>query len=460
MRPLRSVNPATGEPLRDWPEHSDGEITALLQRLDDASRAWARRPLADREAPVRAVASELRREADALARLMALEMGKPLGQGRAEAEKCALATDWFCGHARAAFAPVTVPGGAAGWKETVVHRPVGPVLAVMPWNFPLWQVIRCAVPAWLAGNGVLLKHAETVQGCAEALESLGSRAGLPEGLFGVLRVRTDRIPPVIRHPVIRAVSFTGSTRAGRAVAEVAGGALKRVVLELGGSDPYVVLSDADVDRAVAACVTGRLINSGQSCVSAKRFLVPRAILPRFTEGVLDSFRSKTWGDPLRDGAVDVGPLARADLRDALHDQVERSVAAGARLLLGGTIPDRDGFFYPPTVLADVRPGMAAFAEETFGPVAVIVPAANDDEALRLANDTPFGLGAAVFTSDRERGERLAADYLEAGSCFVNDFVRSDPRLPFGGVKDSGFGRELSEWGLREFVVTKSVAVAP
>lgn len=459
MRPLRSVNPATGRPIRDWPEHDDAAVARLLASLHTASTEWAARPVGDREGPVRAFANLLRKEAAPLAARMAEEMGKPLAQGRAEAEKCALACDWFADHAASAFAPAPVAGGAPGWRETVVLRPVGPVLAIMPWNFPLWQVIRCAAPAWLAGNGVLLKHAETVQGCAAALEDLAARAGLPHGLLQVLRVRTERVAPVISSPVIRSISFTGSTRGGRAVAQLAGAALKRTVLELGGSDPYVVLADAEVDRAVAACTAGRLLNSGQSCIAAKRFVVTRAVLPRFTEGIVETFRAKRWGDPAEDG-VDVGPLAREDLRDALHDQVTRSVARGARLLLGGAVPERPGFFYPPTVLSDVGPGMPAYDEETFGPVAAILPAADDADALRIANDTAFGLGAAVFTADRARGERLAAEVLEAGAVFVNDFVRSDPRMPFGGVKDSGWGRELSEWGMREFVVPKSVAVAP
>lgn len=459
MRPLRSVNPATGELLRDWPGQDDAAVARLLQEILVASGAWAARPLPERELPIRALARGLRAEAADLASLMAREMGKPLAQGRAEAEKCALACDWFADHAASAFASTTVPGGAPGWKETVVLRPVGPVLAIMPWNFPLWQVIRCAAPAWLAGNAVLLKHAETVQGCADTLADLAARSGLPDGLLRVLRVGTDRVAEVIRSPVIRSISFTGSTRGGRAVAEIAGSALKRTVLELGGSDPYVVLADADVDRAVAACTAGRLLNSGQSCIAAKRFVVSAAVLPRFTDGIVETFRTKRWGDPAEEG-VDVGPLAREDLRDALHDQVVRSTARGARLLLGGRVPPGRGFFYPPTVLADVRAGMAAYREETFGPVAAILPAADDADALRIANDTAFGLGAAVFTSDRERGERLAAEVLEAGAVFVNDFVRSDPRMPFGGVKDSGWGRELSEWGMREFVAPKSVAVAP
>jgi succinate-semialdehyde dehydrogenase/glutarate-semialdehyde dehydrogenase len=391
---------------------------------------------------------------------MAEEMGKPLPQGRAEADKSALACEYFAEHAERFLAPIRAEGTEAGWRETVVHRPVGPVLAIMPWNFPFWQVFRCVAPALMAGNAALLKHAETVQGCAEEIEDLLRRAGLPAGLFAVLRVGTDRVGDVIRDPAIRAVSFTGSTTAGRAVASTCGAALKRSVLELGGSDACVVLADADVDRAASACVAGRLLNTGQSCIAAKRFVVSRAVLGPFTERVVEAMRGKRWGDPLADEGVDLGPLARRDLRDALHEQVRASVARGARLLLGGHVPDSPGFFYPPTVLADVGPGMPAYAEETFGPVAAILPAKDDEEAVAIANDTPYGLGAAVFTSDPARGERIAHRALEAGSCFVNDFVRSNPRLPFGGVKDSGWGRELGAHGLREFVYAKAVTVAP
>ncbi|MFN8176715.1 MAG: NAD-dependent succinate-semialdehyde dehydrogenase [bacterium] len=457
-RPLRSVNPSTGRTIRDWPETSAEGVDAILASTERASRAWAETTFAERAAPVRAAARLLRQRADDLARLMAEEMGKPIPQGRAEAQKSAAACDHFAEHAEAFLAPEPAAGSPPGWRESVVFRPLGPVLAIMPWNFPFWQVFRCAAPALMAGNAVVLKHAETVQGCAQAIEELMHATGLPEALFRVVRVAVERIPDVVRHPAIRAVSFTGSTRAGRSVAEAAGSALKRTVLELGGSDPYVVLSDADVDRAVDACVTARLLNGGQSCISGKRFVVSRAALAPFTEGVVETMRTKRWGDPLADETVDLGPLARRDLRDVLHAQVRGSVARGARLLLGGEVPDSPGFFYPPTVLADVAPGMPAYDEETFGPAAAILPAEDDEAALAIANDTAYGLGAAIFTRDVARGERLARERLEAGSCFVNDFVRSDPRLPFGGVKESGWGRELSAWGIREFVYAKSLVI--
>lgn len=327
----------------------------------------------------------------------------------------------------------------------------------MPWNFPLWQVVRCAAPTLVAGNALLLKHAENVQGCAEALVALFRDAGLPAELFPNLALGLEQLPALIRDRRVAAVTLTGSTRAGRAVAEVAGSALKKCVLELGGSDAYLVLADADLALAAHTCVTSRLVNGGQSCIAAKRFVVLESVRAEFTARVVAEMGAKSMGDPRT--AVDVGPMARADLRAALHAQVRHSIERGARCLLGGEIPPGPGFFYPPTVLADVAPGQPAYAEELFGPAAAILAARDEADAVRLANDTSFGLGAAVFTADVERGLRLAREQLQAGSVFVNDLVRSDPRLPFGGIKDSGFGRELASFGLREFVNVKTV-VAP
>jgi succinate-semialdehyde dehydrogenase/glutarate-semialdehyde dehydrogenase len=311
----------------------------------------------------------------------------------------------------------------------------------MPWNFPLWQVFRFAAPALMAGNGALLKHASNVSGCALSIEAVLRRAGLPEGLFRTLLIGADAVGPLIERPEVAAVTLTGSTPAGRSVAPRAGAALKKTVLELGGSDPYLILDDADLESAVETCVASRLVNGGQSCIAAKRFVLPesrRAACERLF--------------------VDVGPMARRDLRDEIHAQVERSVARGARLLLGGELPAGPGAFYPPTVLSDVRPGMPAYDEEVFGPVAALIFVASEAEAIRVANDSPFGLGAAVFTRDVARGEEIAARRLRAGSCFVNASVRSDPRLPFGGIKESGYGRELSSFGIREFVNVKTVYV--
>ncbi|HET8646273.1 MAG TPA: NAD-dependent succinate-semialdehyde dehydrogenase, partial [Vicinamibacteria bacterium] len=389
-----------------------------------------------------------------LARLAALEMGKPVAQGRAEADKCALVCRFYAQEAERFLAPQAVATAAS--SSRVVFEPLGPVLAVMPWNFPYWQVFRFAAPALMAGNAGLLKHASNVSGCALAIEALLHEAGFPPALFRTLLIGSDRVASVIEAPEVKAVTLTGSTPAGKAVAGQAGSLLKKTVLELGGSDPYLVLEDADLEAAAESCAASRLINSGQSCIAAKRFMVVEPVRARFEEAFVERMRARRMGDPL-DAEVQVGPQARHDLRDGVQAQVTASVEAGARLLLGGTVPEGPGAFYPPTVLTGVRKGMAAFDEEVFGPVAAVVPVKDEEEAVRAANDTPFGLGAAVFTRDLQRGQRLAAR-LEAGNVFVNTHVQSDPRLPFGGVKESGYGRELGEFGIREFVNVKTVYV--
>jgi succinate-semialdehyde dehydrogenase/glutarate-semialdehyde dehydrogenase len=327
----------------------------------------------------------------------------------------------------------------------------------MPWNFPFWQVFRFAAPGLMAGNAGVLKHASNVPGCALAIEEVFRGAGFPDGLFKTLLIPGSRVDAVIDHPLVRAVTLTGSTPAGRAVAQKAGERLKKTVLELGGSDPYLILEDADLDAAASTCATARLINSGQSCIAAKRFIVVDAVREAFEEKFTTAMAQAKMGDPMEEDTV-VGPQARSDLRDELHDQVVRSVAAGAKCTLGGKIPDGPGAYYPPTVLTDVTPGMPAYTEELFGPVASIIPVKDESQAIRVANDSVFGLGAAVFTTDEERGTRIAREELEAGACFVNAFVRSDPRLPFGGVKESGYGRELSPFGIQEFVNIKTVWV--
>ena len=451
------TNPATGAPLRYRRTLPDDALQAVLTDGLEAQRAWALRPPEERVEPLLRVAEGLRAGAEASARLMAEEMGKPLAQGRAEVEKCALACEHYAEHGPTLLRPE--PLSTDGGHSALHWRPLGLVLAVMPWNFPFWQVVRFAAPTLLAGNGVLVKHAPGVPGCAETLAEVFEGAGLPAGLYADLVLEEPRVADLIARPEVAAVTLTGSTRAGRAVAAAAGAALKKTVLELGGSDAYVVLADADVDAAAAACVEARLVNSGQSCIAAKRFVVVDAVREAFTARVVERMAARRWGDPLADEAVDLGPLARVDLRDALHEQVTASVAAGARLLLGGEVPDGPGAFYPPTVLADVRPGMPAFDEETFGPVAAVVPARDEDEAFELANRTVYGLGGAVFTADPARGERLAVERLEAGSCSVNAMVFSDPRAPFGGIKASGHGRELGALGMREFCQAKVVRVA-
>ncbi len=452
---LRSINPATGETVREYPQADPRQVAAMLQAADRAFAEWRTTGFAERAGLMRRTAGRLRERQGDHAVLMAAEMGKPVAQGRGEVEKCAWVCDWFADNAEALLAPEEVKTDAS--HSFVTFAPLGVVLAVMPWNFPFWQVVRFAAPAFMAGNAGLLKHAGNVSGCALAIEEVFREAGFPADLFRAALVDTSRVAGLVAAPEVRAVTLTGSTGAGRAVAAKAGEVLKKTVLELGGSDPYLVLEDADLEAAAETCVASRLINSGQSCIAAKRFIVVDAVRRRFEDLFVERMKARRMGDPM-DEKTEVGPLARHDLRDDLHRQVAQSVERGARLLLGGSVPPGKGAYYPPTVLTDVRKGMPAFDEELFGPVAAIVGVPDEAAAVRAANDSPFGLGAAVFTRDTARGERLAATALEAGSCFVNSLVKSDPRLPFGGIKESGYGRELSSFGIREFVNVKSVYV--
>ncbi|MGH9381496.1 MAG: NAD-dependent succinate-semialdehyde dehydrogenase [Thermoanaerobaculia bacterium] len=450
------INPATGETVASYPATAPEEVELALAAAVAAQREWRAAGFEVRAAALRRAAALLREGREEHAHGMTQEMGKPLVEARSEVDKCAWACEHYAEHGEQYLAPQAVETEAAG--SYVAFEPLGLVLAIMPWNFPYWQVFRFAAPALMAGNGALLKHAPNVPGCALAIEELLQTAGLPAGLFRTLLIDEDATAGLIADSRVAAVTLTGSVRAGKAVAAKAGAALKSTVLELGGSDAYVVLEDADLTQALDTCVKSRLINNGQSCIAAKRFIVVEPLCEAFEQGVVERMRAARRGDPV-DESNQLGPLARADLRDNLHRQVEASVAAGARLLLGGEVPEGNGFFYPPTVLAGVRPGMPAYSEELFGPVAAILPAADEAEAVRIANDTVFGLGAAVFTGDAAKGERIAREGLAAGCCFVNDFVRSDPRLPFGGVKESGYGRELGVFGIREFVNVKTVWVA-
>ena len=452
----RSVNPTDGSLVREYAETPPGEVASALAAAARAFESWRRTTFAERASSLRRAGALLRERRGELARLMALEMGKPVAQGRAEAEKCAWVCEHYAEHAESLLAPEEARTDAS--KSYVAFEPLGPVLAVMPWNFPFWQVFRFAAPALMAGNVGLLKHASNVSGCALAIEEILHEAGLPKNAFRTLLIGSARVGELIEAPEVAAVTLTGSTPAGRAVAAKAGACLKKTVLELGGSDPYLILEDADLEKAAEACATARLVNGGQSCIAAKRFVVVEPVVERFTGLLVERMRARRMGDPLQEG-IDVGPQARRDLRDELHAQVEASVARGARPLLGCRVPEGPGAFYPPSVLAGVRPGMPAFDEELFGPVAAVATARDESDAIRLANQTVFGLGAAVFTRDRDRGERIARHELSAGSCFVNAFVRSDPRLPFGGIRESGYGRELGTIGIREFVNVKSVYVA-
>ncbi|MBX3270798.1 MAG: NAD-dependent succinate-semialdehyde dehydrogenase [Sandaracinaceae bacterium] len=453
---MQVIDPSTGEVKARYALMDERALEAALARSAAAFRAWRETSFAERARLLERVASSLRARADGLALRMATEMGKPLAQGRAEVEKCA----WVCEHyaARAADYLASEPIDVGADRALVTYRPLGPVLAIMPWNFPFWQVFRQAAPALMAGDTVLLKHAENVPGCAEDLAALFADAGAPDGVLESLRIERARVARVIADARVRAVTLTGSARAGRAVAAQAGAALKKTVLELGGSDPYVVLADADLERAADACVASRLINAGQSCIAAKRFVVVRDVHDRFVELVVERMARARVGDP-REPTTEVGPLAREDLRATLDDQVRRSIAAGAEVALGCEVPDGPGFFYPPSVLTAVTPGMAAFDEELFGPVAAVVEARDEAEAVVLANASPYGLGAAVFTRDPARGRRLAEHALEAGTVAVGAFVRSDPRLPFGGIGDSGYGRELGRHGIHELVNVKTIFVS-
>ncbi len=450
-----TVDPTSGALVRRYARLSDAELEAALRRADRGQREWSRATAAERCDVVAALGRRLRERRRALAETVALEMGKPIREALAEVEKCAQACDHYARNGEEFLADSVVP--TESHRSYVTLQPQGLVLAIMPWNFPLWQVVRAAVPALLGGNGVLLKHAPNVPRAALDLVDLFESAGVPDGAFTNLFVDPGTAADVIRDARVRCVSFTGSTRAGAQVAAVAGAAVKPCVLELGGSDPYVVLEDADIERAAGVCVSARLLNAGQSCIAPKRLIVHADVARDFTERVLERLERVRMGDPT-DPETDMGPLARQDLRDRVADQVERSVAAGARCVLGGAAPRRPGWHYPPTALTGVAPGTAAYEEEVFGPVFSIVEAQSEEEAVRIANDTRYGLGAAVFTRDVERGERIARREITAGTCVVNDFARSDPRLPFGGVKDSGFGRELSSFGVLAFVNVKTVRV--
>ncbi|MFN3873728.1 MAG: NAD-dependent succinate-semialdehyde dehydrogenase [Ignavibacterium sp.] len=452
---IHSVNPSNNEIIKSYQEISDIELQNTLERMQLEFENWKTQPFSFRSSLMKKAAEVLRKKKEEYSKLMTLEMGKPIAQSRAEIDKCAWVCDYYADNAEKFLADEIVQTDAT--KSFVTYQPLGVVLAVMPWNFPFWQVFRFAAPTLMAGNVGILKHASNVSGCSIAIEEVFSEAGFPEFVFKSVILSSSRVKDLISNPIVQAVSLTGSVPAGKSVASVAGSHIKKTVLELGGSDPYVVLEDADLSEAVQTCVNSRLINGGQSCIAAKRFIVVKEVYDKFIEMYVDFMKQKKMGDPF-DESNDIGPQASVKLRDELHEQVLRSINAGAKLLLGGFIPDMKGAFYPPTVLSDVKPGMAAFDEELFGPVAAIIKAEDEDDAIRLANQTVFGLGAAVFTKDLQRGEKIAKEKLNAGSCFVNQFVRSDPRLPFGGIKESGYGRELSVFGIREFVNIKTVSI--
>jgi succinate-semialdehyde dehydrogenase/glutarate-semialdehyde dehydrogenase len=453
---IRSLNPATGELLRSFNPHSPAEVNAKLQRASDTFKTYRHLSFAARSGRMRTAARILEQEKRELARIMTLEMGKPILAAVQEAEKCARCCQYYAECAEHFLADEPAQTGAA--RSFVKYQPIGPVLAVMPWNFPFWQVFRFAAPALMAGNTGLLKHAPSVPQCALAIEDIFRRAGFPEGAFQALLIGTAETAQVIEDHRVAAVTLTGSVAAGRSVASTAGKRIKKSVLELGGSDPFIVMPSVDVDQTVGTAVQARTINNGQSCIAAKRFIVHERIAGEFERRFVARMQALKIGDPM-DEATDIGPLATEDILDHLEQQVHQTGQAGARLLCGGKRLERPGYFYPPTVLADIPHGSPAHNEELFGPVASLFRARDIEHAIEIANDTPFGLGSSLWSNDpQEQG--LFIDRIEAGLAFVNGMVASDPRIPFGGVKESGYGRELGRHGIREFVNAKTVSIYP
>lgn len=451
---LQSVNPATDEVLENYTPLDSAQIESALAATAAATSAWAGTPMDRRCELVRQAGVVVRERKEEFARLISLEMGKLLGEARAEVEKCASVCDYYAEHGPVFLQDEAIASDAG--SSFVAYQPLGTVLAVMPWNFPFWQVFRFAAPALVAGNSGLLKHASNVQGCGLAIEDVFRQAGVPDGAFQTLLIGASQVKGVIEDPRVHAVTLTGSEPAGRQVAAVAGAALKKSVLELGGSDPFVVLEDADVDLAVGQAVLSRYLNCGQSCIAAKRFILVDAIAEEFLGRFQERVEALRPGDPL-DAGTTLAPMARADLRDELHGQVTRSIADGAVAVTGCAPVDGPGAFYLPSILDRIEPGNLAYSEEIFGPVALVLRVPDEEAALRVANDSPFGLGGSVWTRDSARGERCARR-IQAGCTFVNGMVKSDPRLPFGGIKASGYGRELSRHGIVEFVNAKTVWV--
>jgi len=452
---LNSINPSNGELIASYEEMTKEEVKIIISDVNSAYQKWRLTSFSHRAQLMKNAAEILQDRKEDLGRLMTFEMGKPFLQAVAEANKCASVCEYYADNAERILENQIIETDAS--KSYVAYRPIGIVLAVMPWNFPFWQVLRFAAPALMAGNVGVLKHASNVQGCALEIEKIFQDAGFPKNVFRTLVIGSKDVKEVIENPHVKAVTLTGSTPAGKVVASQAGAVLKKTVLELGGSDPYIILEDADLDQAITACMIGRFLNTGQSCIAAKRFIVIESILNEFRTKLLEAMKTQKWGDPF-DEDVNIGPMVNIWSRDEVHEQVTASIEKGADLLVGGIIPDVEGAFYPATLLDNVRPGMPAFDDEIFGPVASIISVNNEKEAIQLANQTSFGLGGAVFTKNIESGEKIAANDIEAGCCFVNDFVRSDPRLPFGGIKESGYGRELSEAGIREFTNMKTVYI--
>lgn len=453
---MKSCNPATGQIIREYPSMSNHDAHDILAKVHNAFTSWRTTSIADRSSLMHKAAELLLERKEALADLATQEMGKVRKEGIAEVEKCAWVCRYYADEAEGMLADQEVETDQA--RSFVTYQPSGIILAIMPWNFPYWQVFRFAAPCLMGGNAAVLKHASNVPGCALAIEEIFRDAGFPTELFRTLMIGSSQVETVIASKLVRGVTLTGSTGAGRAVAATAGKYLKKSVLELGGADPYIVLADADIEHAADVCAASRLLNSGQSCIAAKRFIVVDEVHDRFVEAFTKAMAAKRMGDP-SSMESDIGPQAAVDLRDELHQQVVDSIKKGAKCVLGGEVPEGKGAYYPATVLIDVKKGMPAYDEELFGPVASVIRVKDLAEAVEVANGSDFGLGGGVFTSNIEHGTQIARDLVDTGAIVVNGFTKSDPRLPFGGVKDSGYGRELSHFGMHEFLNVKSVSVA-
>ncbi len=449
---MKSINPFNGETIATYATRQPGELPGIIEMAHQAWIEWKIKGFHDRAVPMKRAAGLLRQRKEELAHLMTMEMGKLIRESMAEIEKCAWVCEFYADHAADMLADEKTDSDAT--RSYVTFQPLGVILAVMPWNFPFWQVFRFAAPALMAGNAALLKHASNVPGCALAIERIFQEAGFPEDLFRTLMIPAGMVDQVLEHPLVKAATLTGSESAGSHVAAMAGRAIKKTVLELGGSDPFIVLDDADLKAAVATAVIARMLNQGQSCIAAKRFIVMESVRRTFESALKEAFESLKPGDPL-DPETQVGPLARPDLVDEIENQVKRSLSVGARLVTGGKRMNRPGCFFEPTILGDVKPGMAVYSEETFGPVASIISASSEEEAIAIANDTEFGLGGCVWTENVARGEAVARK-VNTGAMFVNGMTKSDPRLPFGGTGKSGYGRELGTYGIKEFVNIKTI----
>lgn len=452
---INIINPATEILVDSYEAMTTSTVEKIIEKVQEDYLQWRHTPFKERSQCMRQIAELLKKNKKIGATLIAEEMGKPITAGMLELEKCAWVCEYYASHAEQLLQPRIVETELK--KSYVVYKPLGIIFAIMPWNFPFWQVFRFAAPNLMAGNGCLLKQAAISTRSALHIEKWFREAGFPEHIFRTIIINTIQTDAVIHHPHIAGVTLTGSAEAGRSVAQSAGNALKKVVLELGGSDPYIILKDADLEQAAFICLTSRLANSGQVCIAAKRIIIVDSVYDTFLKIVMDKIVDFRMGDPL-DPSTQIGPLARSDLRDHLHQQVAKSLEIGAQLLIGGVIPNSKGFYYPLTLLSNVKPGMPAFDEELFGPVVSLIRAKDEKEAIMLANQTPYGLGAAVFTKNTALGEKIAMEQLEAGGCAVNIYVKSDPRLPFGGIKESGFGRELGPEGIHAFMNVKTIMV--